>query len=52
MVKLSGEGVEVVTRATIDDQPTWTPPTLIGTTLYFRDQSRIAALDLSAGKTK
>ena len=29
----------------------WTPPTLIGTTLYVRDESRVAAFDLST-KTK
>ena len=50
LVELSGEGMEVVTQASINDEPTWTPPTLIGTTLYVRDESRIAALDLSVKK--
>jgi len=47
LVELSGEGMKVVTRASINDKPTWTPPTLIGTTLFVRDEARILALDLS-----
>ncbi len=50
LVELNAEGMEVVTRASINDEKTWTPPTLIGTTLYVRDESRMVALDLSAGK--
>jgi hypothetical protein len=49
LLELAAEGMEVIARATINDEKTWTPPTLLGTTLYFRDESRIAALDLSAG---
>ncbi len=52
LVELDGEGMKVLAKATINDEKTWTPPTLLGTTLYFRDESRIAALDLSAGKSK
>ena len=52
LVKLSGEGMKVVTRASINDEKSWTPPTLLGTTLFIRDESRIAAFDLSTGKTK
>jgi outer membrane protein assembly factor BamB len=52
LVELSGEGMNVVTQATVNDKRTWTPPTLLGTTLYFRDEARIVALDLSAGKAK
>ncbi len=52
LVELDGEGMNVIAQATINTQKTWTPPTLLGTTLYFRDESRIAALDLSAGKAK
>jgi outer membrane protein assembly factor BamB len=48
IVELSGEGMKVVTQASINDERTWTPPTLIGTTLYVRDESRIQALDLSS----
>lgn len=47
LVELSPKGMKIVTQATIGDQPTWTPPTLVGTTLYFRDEARIAAYDLS-----
>jgi hypothetical protein len=47
LVELSGDGMNVVSQATINTKPTWTPPTLLGTTLYFRDETRIAALDLS-----
>ncbi len=52
LVGLGGEGMEVVTQASINDGPTWTPPTLIGTTLYFRDETRMVALDLSPGKAR
>ncbi len=52
LVQLDGQGMKVITRASINDKPTWTPPTLIGTTLYVRDESRIVALDLSARKPR
>ncbi len=52
LVGLDGEGMEIITQASINDEPTWTPPTLIGTTLYFRDETRMVALDLSVGKAK
>ena len=48
LVELSEKGMNVVTRASINDAPTWTAPTLLGTTLYYRDKSQISALDLSA----
>ena len=51
LVELNGEGMTVVTEASINDKPNWTPPTLLGTTLYVRDEHSIMALDLSA-KTK
>ena len=49
LVEFDETGMHVVVQATINDQPIWTPPTLLGTTLYVRDESRIRALDLSAG---
>ena len=52
LVGLDGEGMEIVTQASINDEQTWTPPTLIGTTLYFRDETRMVALDLSPGKAR
>lgn len=48
MVELGESGMKILTQATINDAPTWTPPTLIGKTLYVRDESRMMALDLSA----
>ncbi len=48
LVDLNPRGMKVISRASINDKPTWTPPTLIGTKLYVRDESRIFALDLSA----
>jgi len=50
LLELDGEGMNVLAQATVNDEKTWTPPTLLGTTLYLRDESRIVALDLSAGK--
>ena len=50
LLKLDGEGMKVITQATINERPCWTPPTLLGTTLYFRDETRIAALDLSSSR--
>ena len=47
LVHLGPEGLEVVSRARILDGPTWTAPTLVGTTLYIRDKKTIRALDLS-----
>ncbi len=48
LIDLGPKGMKVIARASINDKPTWTPPTLIGTTLYVRDESRVFALDLSA----
>jgi outer membrane protein assembly factor BamB len=50
LVELGRGGMNVITRATINKRPTWTPPTLIGSTLFFRDETRIAALDPSAAR--
>lgn len=36
----------VHSRAKILEQPTWTAPTLVGTTLFARDQKQIVALNL------
>ena len=52
LVEFGGSGMNVITRATINEKPTWTPPTLIGSTLFFRDEARIVALDLSAARKK
>jgi outer membrane protein assembly factor BamB len=50
LVEMDGSGMNVITRATINERPTWTPPTLIGSTLFFRDETRIVALDLSVAR--
>lgn len=50
LVELDGSGMNVITQATINERPTWTPPTLIGSTLFFRDETRIVALDLSVAR--
>jgi len=49
LVRLSLDGVEILSEATIADETTWSAPTLVGTTLYHRDQTSIRAFDLGAG---
>jgi hypothetical protein len=36
----------LLAQATVSDGPTWTLPTLVGTTLYVRDQRALRAFDL------
>jgi len=48
LVRLSLEGIEILSEATIAEETTWSAPTLVGTTLYYRDQSSIRAFDLGA----
>jgi len=40
------EGLQVHARAAALTENAWTPPTLVGTTLYVRDRKNILALDL------
>ncbi len=47
LVKLAPAGLEILTQARIVEEQTWTPPTLVGQTLYMRDKKTIRALDLS-----
>lgn len=49
LARLSLDGVEILSEATIADETTWSAPTLVGTTLYHRDQSSIRAFDLGTG---
>lgn len=49
IVSFDKDGMAVKAQASIGDKPTWTPPTLLGTTLYVRDEERIRAYDLSGG---
>src|SRR6185436_10403675 len=39
-------GLKVLSRATVLENLSWTPPTLSGTTLYVRDRKTIAAFNL------
>jgi outer membrane protein assembly factor BamB len=46
LVRLSRQGMTVLARAPVLEHLAWTPPTLVGTVLYARDQRTIVALDL------
>ncbi|HUF48798.1 MAG TPA: PQQ-binding-like beta-propeller repeat protein [Vicinamibacterales bacterium] len=48
LVRLTPEGMTVLSRAPLFDTTAWTVPTLAGTTLYARDREAIVALDLAA----
>ena len=43
---VSSQGLQVLARAQILESRAWTPPTLVGRTLYVRDRKTIAAYDL------
>ena len=47
LATVSAQGVKVLARAPILEHLAWTPPTLVGRTLYVRDRQTIAAYDLS-----
>ena len=51
LVTLTPEGVTVLSQAKVFDTPSWTVPTLVGTTLFARDRERIVAFDLG-GKSE
>ena len=46
LARLSPDGVTVLAETRLFDTTSWTVPTLVGTTLYARDRSKIVALDL------
>ena len=46
LVRLSPDGMTVISQARIFDSVSWTAPTLVGTTLYARDRQKIVALDV------
>jgi len=48
LASASGEGLNVISRARVLQDKSWTVPTLAGTRLYLRDLHDIVALDLSA----
>jgi outer membrane protein assembly factor BamB len=43
---VSPQGLKVLARAQILEHRAWTPPTLVGRTLYVRDRKTIAAYDI------
>lgn len=45
------EGYSAIAEVRILDGPTWSAPTLLGTTLYVRDKQTIRALDLGRGRS-
>ena len=47
LATVSAQGLKVLARAQILEHLAWTPPTLVGRTLYVRDRKTIAAYDLS-----
>ena len=47
LATVSAQGLKVLARAQILEHLAWTPPTLVGRTLYLRDRKTIAAYDLS-----
>jgi hypothetical protein len=46
LATVSRQGLKVLARAAILENLAWTPPTLVGRTLYVRDRKSIAAYDL------
>jgi outer membrane protein assembly factor BamB len=48
LATVSPQGLQVLSRARILENRAWTPPTLIGKTLYVRDRKTMAAYDLGS----
>ncbi len=46
LATVSPQGLQVLSRARILENRAWTPPTLVGKTLYVRDRRTMAAYDL------
>lgn len=46
LVKADPENFEIVSEAQVCEKVAWTVPTLVGKTLYVRDQKNITALDI------
>jgi hypothetical protein len=46
LATVSPQGMNVLSRAQILEHRAWTPPTLVGRTLYVRDRRTIAAYQL------
>jgi outer membrane protein assembly factor BamB len=48
LATISPQGLKVLARAEVLKNRAWTPPTLVGTTLYVRDRHTLAAFELGA----
>jgi hypothetical protein len=46
LATVSPQGIKVLARANVLTHLSWTPPTLVGTTLYVRDRQSIAAFEM------
>jgi outer membrane protein assembly factor BamB len=46
LATVSPQGMKVLARANVLNHLAWTPPTLVGTTLFVRDRKTMAAFDL------
>jgi outer membrane protein assembly factor BamB len=46
LVNVSAQGLTVLAKAPVLEHQAWTPPTLVGTTVYVRDRHTVVALDL------
>ena len=46
LLTVSPSGMTIHSTCKITERLSWTPPTLVGTTLYVRDRKHIMALDL------
>lgn len=49
LARLKADGIEVLAQAQLLEDPSWTPPTLVGSILYIRDRKTVMALDLGGG---
>lgn len=47
LASLTQQGVDVLASAEVSTSPSWTVPTLVGSTLYVRDRREIMAVDLA-----
>jgi outer membrane protein assembly factor BamB len=48
LITVTPQGLKVLARASVLQHLAWTPPTLVGTTLYIRDRQTISAFELGA----
>ena len=46
LLNVAPQGATIISKVQILDRVAWTPPTLVGSTLYVRDRKQLMALDL------